>query len=83
MEGPLGYFAYEELEVVERSGARSAETMYDQLVEGDRVRVTAEVMVRGASALGRLGTVTSVWACAYPITRSEVTDFPPDFLILS
>ena len=49
-----GYFDYGE--VTKLAGAKG----YD-IVEGDRVRVTSDVVVRGRSALGWEGTVSDVW----------------------
>ena len=60
--GPVGYFEYDELMMVEKAGERTAENRFEQFVEGDRVRVTADVSVRGRSAKGRLGTVISAWS---------------------
>ena len=55
-EGPLGYFEYGGLAVRERA-PRTPETAFEDFVEGDRVEVVADVVVKGASALGRRGTV--------------------------
>ena len=44
-QGPLGYFAYDEVEVIDPCGVRSDATRYEAFVVGDRVRVTADVQV--------------------------------------
>lgn len=52
--GPLGYYEYGELEPLVKRGI--------DLAEGDRVRVIADVRVKGfASSLGMTGTVVEVW----------------------
>ena len=60
--GPIAYCAYNEVEMVEKRGMRSGVTAYEQFVEGDRVRVTADVLVRGEVAQGKLGTVVNAWS---------------------
>ena len=60
--GPVGYFAENEVELLERPRPADAPVgQVAKIAEGDRVRVTAEMSVKGESALGRLGTCIAVW----------------------
>lgn len=83
--GPLGYFDYPELKLLERrrdAGSQDGAGALEPLLEGDRVVVVEPVVVKGADALGRLGTVVDVWVlcetdpaccCAELATDAPVT----------
>jgi hypothetical protein len=60
---PVVYCAYNEVALEEKRGERDAVSFQDPFVEGDRVRITdADVLVRGQSAKGRVGTVIYAWS---------------------
>lgn len=62
----LGYFAEEELRRIERPvpPVRDEDGPTERFLEGDRVVVTEHIVVKGADAFGREGTIVDVWTAA-------------------